>query len=73
MTNTNLNLYLVTAGDVTPADIDTEWDGSDSVLVAAKSEDDALEAAEAYDRGFAQPDNMAWRGKTIVAVVAGTR
>jgi len=69
MNNYNdLRLYLVADGEVTPATVDTEWDGSYSILVAATSPENALKVAAAFDREEAAPDNLAWDGDTIVVV-----
>ncbi len=64
----DLSLYLVSEGDVTPATTDTEWDGTNSILVAATSEEGALKVADAYDKGLVQADNLAWDGETIAVV-----
>ena len=70
MTNyDDLSLYLVAEGDVTPADAHTEWDGTNSILVAATSQEGALRVADAYDKGKTQADNLAWEGETIAVVV----
>lgn len=69
MSNYNdLSLYLVSEGEVTDATSDTEWDGVNSILVAATSKDGALTVASAYDRGDVQADNLSWLGKTIAVV-----
>lgn len=60
-----LSLYLVAEGEVSPATAETEWDGSNSILVAATSEEAALRVADAYDRGEVQAENLAWDGETI--------
>lgn len=65
----DLKLYLVSEGDVTPADYDTEWDGERSVLVMASSEKDALEIAAAYDAGDIGVDNAIYEGRTIAVVM----
>lgn len=65
----SLSLYLVSEGDVTAAEASTEWDGANTILVAATSADAALEVANAYDRGQVQADNLQWRGATISVVV----
>ena len=70
---TNLSLYLVSEGDVSAATPETEWDGANSILVAATSEDGALKVADAYDRGETAADNMAWDGKTISVVTLRDR
>ena len=64
----DLSLYLVVGGDVTAASADTEWDGTNSLLVAATSEEGALKVAQAYDKGLVQADNLAWLGATIAVV-----
>ena len=63
-----LKLWLVSEGDVTAADTDTEWDGNNSILVAATSSESALSVADAYDKGRTQADNLAWNGGTIAVV-----
>lgn len=74
MSNYNdLSLYLVQAGEVTPATADTDWDGIGSVLVAATSEDAAIKVAAAYDSGLVQAENMVWGGKTIAVVTMRDR
>lgn len=64
----DLRLFLVDSGDVIPATAETEWDGENSVLVAATSEEGALKVAAAYDAGQVQVDNLAWCGETIAVV-----
>ena len=74
MSNYNeLSLYLVTEGEVSLATAETEWDGTNSVLVAATSEDGAIKVADAYDRGLVQADNLAWDGATIAVVTLRDR
>jgi len=69
MSNYNeLSLYLVDQGDVTAADENAEWDGENSILVAATSEEAALVVAAAYERGETQADNLAWNGETIAVI-----
>jgi hypothetical protein len=69
MSNYNeLSLYLVDQGDVTAANESTEWDGENSILVAATSEQSALVVADAYERGEIQADNLSWNGATIAVV-----
>ena len=68
-----LSLYLVSEGTVTPATTATEWDGTNSILVAASSEEGALKVADAYDRGLVQADNLAWGGETIAVVTLRDR
>lgn len=63
-----LQLWLVSEGDVTPASPTSEWDGQNSILVAATSVDGALRVAEAYDIGRTQADNLPWLGKTLAVV-----
>jgi hypothetical protein len=63
-----LKLWLVSEGDVTSATPETEWDGDNSILVAATSSAAALEVAEAYDKGEVRADNLAWLGATIGCV-----
>jgi hypothetical protein len=65
-----LELYLVTNGEVSVAASDAEWDGVDSVLVLAPDKDVALKLADAYDRRQIGADNMVWRGETIAVVSA---
>lgn len=55
-------------GEVAQADASTEWDGENSVLVAATSEGNALHIATMYDKGLVQSDNMTWDGQTIAVV-----
>lgn len=50
--NTLFNLYLVINGFASPATIDTEWDGVDSVLVAADSEKEAVQIADIYKNEY---------------------
>lgn len=64
----SLNLYLVSGGEVTAASTDTEWDGTNSILVAATSEAGALDVAGAYDAGLVVADNLGWDGETIAVV-----
>ncbi|MBV1706296.1 MAG: hypothetical protein KGQ37_03725 [Hyphomicrobiales bacterium] len=74
MSNYNdLSLYLVAEGEVTPATANTEWDGTNSILVAATSVDGALKIAAAYDKGLVQADNLAWDGATIAVVTLRDR
>ena len=68
-----LALYLVSEGDVTPAEPDAEWDGTNSILVAATSADAALTVADAYDSGKAAADNLVWDGATIAVVTLRDR
>ncbi len=70
---TELNLYLVAEGEISSATPATEWDGTNSILVAATSENAALQVAEAYDRGDVFPDNIAWNGETISVVTLRDR
>jgi hypothetical protein len=63
-----LRLFLVSEGVIIPANAETEWDGEESVLVAATSPEGALVVAAAYDRGEITADNLAWEGKTIAVV-----
>lgn len=63
-----LSLYLVKEGEVTNANRDTPWDGTDSVLVAACSREGALRAARAFDRGEVGYDNLQWGDRRIAAV-----
>jgi hypothetical protein len=65
----DLSLYLVAEGEVTAADSSTEWDGTNSILVAATSEDAALKVADAYDTGTVDAGNLQWLGQTISVVV----
>lgn len=62
---TDLNLYLVSDGEATPAGPEAEFDGENSVLVAATSPEAAVKVARAYDGGEIGIDNLAWDGKTI--------
>ena len=64
----DLNLYLVAEGDVTEADAVTDWDGCNSILVAATSPESALEIATAYDSGRVQADNLQWQGEALACV-----
>ena len=64
----SLNLYLVRAGEVQPGSTDSEWDGIESILVAATSEAAALDVAAAYDAGDVGPDNLWWYGEAVAAV-----
>jgi hypothetical protein len=74
MSNYNdLSLYLVSEGEVKPATVDTKYDGANSILVAATSEDGAMKVAAAYDEGLAQADNLFWGGATIAAVTLRDR
>lgn len=66
--HTELSLYLVAEGDVSEATANTEWDGENSILVAATSKEGALKVAEAYDKGEVQADNIAWHGQTLACV-----
>lgn len=69
MSNYNdLRLYHVSEGEVTAATAETQWDGENSILVAATSETGALKVADAYDRGLVAADNLAWDGETIAVV-----
>lgn len=69
----DLSLYLVAEGEVTPAAADTECDGLNSLLVAATSEGGALKVAAAYDKGLVQANNLAWDGATIAVVTLRDR
>ena len=69
----DLSLYLVADGEVTPATADAEWDGTNSILIAATSEQGALKVADAYDKGIVQADNLAWGGATIGVVTLRDR
>ncbi|MDK2126698.1 hypothetical protein [Parachitinimonas caeni] len=64
----DLILYLVSEGEVTLADPETEWDGTNSILVAATSEAAALKVATAYDQEEVEVGNLAWNGATIAVV-----
>jgi len=68
-----LALYLVAEGEVTQADAATEWDGVNSILVAATSEDGARKVADAYDNGQVQADNLMWEGTTLACVTLRDR
>lgn len=70
---TELSLYLVAEGEVSPATAETEWDGENSILVAATSEEAALRVADAYDLGEVQADNLQWDGETISVVTLRDR
>lgn len=63
-----LDLYLVNLGKVTPATPETEWDGINSILVAATSADNALEIAGMYEREEVGVDNLWWGDKAIGCV-----
>lgn len=65
--------YLVAEGEVSPADATTEWDGTNSILVAATSEEAALQVARAYDRGDVGAGNLQWQGETISVAVLRDR
>lgn len=69
----DLSLYLVAEGEIAPADASTEWNGENSILVAATSEKAALDVANAYDRGEVQADNLMWDGSTISVVTLRDR
>lgn len=62
-----MNLYLVTEGKATVCDIDTPCDGIESFLVIAASEDEAIEIACAYDKGYIGIGNVTHQGRTIAA------
>jgi hypothetical protein len=64
----DLSLFIVRDGQATAADCDAEFDGVESILVAATSPDSALEVADRYDAGFVGLSNMEWEGKTIAVV-----
>lgn len=64
----NRNLYLVTEGRAELATPATAWDGIDSVLVLAIDDTDALDVADAYDRGEVQADNAVVDGVTVGCV-----
>lgn len=68
-----LGLYLVGEGEVSAATAETEWDGINSILVAATSEEAALRVADAYDCGEVQADNLQWDGETISVVTIRDR
>ena len=61
----DLILYLVTEGNVTPATAATEFDGAESLLVAATSAAGALEVARAFDAGEIAVDNLTINGETV--------
>ena len=69
----DLSMYLVAEGQVTSATPETQWDGTNSILVAATSEDAALQVADAYDRGAVQADNLTWDGETLACVCLRNR
>jgi hypothetical protein len=70
MSNYNqLALYVVSNGNVSPATADTQVDGTDSILVAATSEESALQVASAYDRGDVTQDNLVWHDNKTISVV----
>lgn len=65
----DLDLWLVTNGEVTEGDFLTEWDGVESVLVAATSAKNALALANKYDANKLQVGNLPfWTGHTIACV-----
>lgn len=67
----NVNFYLVTNGSAELADPDTEFDGIESVLVRADSEQEALALADEYDAGLTQIDNV-WlpaEGRAVAALI----
>ena len=64
----DLSLFLATNGEVTEADEDTEWDGVESVLVAATTLEAAARLATAYDRNELEVGNLAWNGTTVACV-----
>ena len=64
----DLSLWLVTNGEATEADEDTEWDGVESVLVAATTPEAAAKLATAYDRDELEVGNLAWNGMTVACV-----
>ena len=65
---TNIDLYLVTDGEVYEATADTNWDGETSVLVASTSPQNALKAAKAYDDGLIGFDTIWWYGRPLAVV-----
>jgi len=71
-----LNLYLVSEGDVTDATPETEFDGINSVIVAAQTPAEALELVGQFERGEIGIDNIAGpacgyaQGITIVGLQA---
>lgn len=76
MNEANLNIYLVSNGNVTfvadaaqpDAAYETEVDGWDCVLVAATSELEAQYLSEAYDNEEVELGNISYCGKTLACV-----
>ena len=62
-----MNLYLVTDGKATACDIGTPFDATESILVIASSEVEAIEIACAYDKGYIGIGNVTYQGRTIAA------
>ena len=69
----NLNLYLVADGEATEATPATEWDGENSVLVAATTPDAAVSLACEYDGGLLDFENLQWDGQTLACLYKCTR
>lgn len=65
----NANLYMVHEGVVFDEG-ETDEQPEEAVYVVAEDRADAFAAAVLYDEGKVQPDNMIWRGQTIVALDA---
>lgn len=63
-----LALYLVADGEASLSNPDADWDGVNSILVAATSGDAALMIADAYEAGRIGADNLSWEGRTIWCV-----
>lgn len=69
MSNYNsLRLFLVAEGEVSPATVETPWDGENSILVAATSAAAALDLAGEYDAGEIEAGNLVWDGDTIACI-----
>lgn len=64
----SLSLYLICEGSVERVEAPVEFDGTDSVLVAAVTPESALGLAAAYDRGEIDIDNLSWCGQTIAVL-----
>lgn len=65
---TSISLYLVESGEAREADETTDFDGTNSVLIAARSPESALHIATAYDAGQVGIDNLAIDGRTVACV-----
>lgn len=65
-----MNFYMVTEGNTELANPDDDFDGVESVLVAAESAEEALQAAKQYDAGLIDIDNI-WlpdEGRAVAAL-----